>query len=131
MGIDQFRAGRFGEFLGLTIEAGFEIGVEAAGNLFQSLLSLIGTSSFWAGLGNALLTAVNESLKAISALIIRLETPFDAVAIYARDAFVYGFGIAVNSFAAGLEKTINAAVRLLNEKLGTSLAEVTVPRVGV
>lgn len=129
--IDQFRAGRFGEFLGLTIEAGFEIGVEAAGNLFKSLLSLVGTPSFWAGLGNALLTAVNESLKAISALIIRLETPFDAVAIYARDAFVYGFGIAVNSFAAGLEKTINAAVRLLNEKLGTSLAEVTVPRVGV
>lgn len=129
--IDQFRAGRFGEFLGLTIEAGFEIGVEAAVNLFQSLLSLIGTPSFWAGLGNALLTAVNESLKAISALIIRLETPFDAVAIYARDAFVYGFGIAVNSFAAGLEKTINAAVRLLNEKLGTSLAEVAVPRVGV
>lgn len=131
LAIDEFRAGRFGEFIGLTIQAGFEQGVESSGRLFQSLLSLVGTPSFWAGLGNALLTTVNESLKAIAALVIRLDAPFQAVSIYARDAFIRGFGIAVNFLSESLERSINAAIRLLNDKLGTSLSEVKIPRVGL
>lgn len=129
--IDEFRAGRFGEFLGLVIRAAFEQYTESFQQFWKTIYDNIGNASFWAGVGNVLLTTVNEALKGIATLIVYLNVPFRTVSIYARDAFIYGFGIAVDSFASGMEKAINTSIKLLNDKLGTSIGEVRIPRIGV
>lgn len=126
--IDEFKAGRFGEFIGLTVEAGFELGAEGASKVFGKLVDWLGSSSMWAAVGNGLLTAINESMKIAAGIVLDLIAPLGAVADYLGDAFKYAFQGAVNLFASGIEKVVNTAADALNSLLGTSFGGVSITR---
>lgn len=122
---DAWKNGQFGELIGLTIEAGFEVGIEAAVALFIKLGDWLGSGPMWAALGNGLLTAINEAMKLAGTMIVDfLLVPLGAVATYVSDAFSYAFETVVDFFAADLEKVINAAGELMNKVFGTSIPPV-------
>ena len=126
--IEQFKAGRFGEFVGLTIEAGFEAGVESGSAILDRFASWIGSADIWKAVGNSLVTAINEAMKVAAGLILSLTVPFGAVADYIQDAIGYALQGAANLLATALEKVINSAANLINETFGTDLGTITFQR---
>lgn len=124
--IQSFRDGRLSEFIGLNIEAGFEIGVGAAVKVMEKLFDWLGSPEMWRVIGNGLLTAINEAMKlAGAAMVDFLLVPLGSIASYIKDAFSYAFESVVDFFAADLEKVINAAADLLNSVFGTNLSQVS------
>lgn len=124
--INAWKEGRFGELIGLTIEAGFEIGAETAVALLGKVFDWLGSGSMWAAVGNGLFTAINEAMKGVANLIVDfLLVPLGAIGTFIEDSFSYAFEAAVDFFAADLEKVINAAADLLNSAFGTSIGKVS------
>jgi hypothetical protein len=124
--INAWKEGKFAELIGLTVEAGFEIGAEAAVATLGKIFDWLGSGSMWAAIGNGLFTAINEAMKGAANLIVDfLLVPLGAVGSFIEDSFGYAFEAAVDGFAVGLEKVINGAADLLNSAFGTSLGKVS------
>ena len=120
--------GKFSEFIGLTIEAGFEIGKMASKRIFSAIGGWLSSSEFWKTLANGLLTSVNEITKALVGAITYLMVPLSAVANYAYDGLVWAFKSAANVLADVLEAGINRSIDFMNDKLGTSFSRVSFAR---
>jgi hypothetical protein len=122
---EAYENGQITELIGLTIEAGFEVGTNAAIKILQGIFTFLGSADMWAVVGNGLLTAINESMKLAGlAMVDFILVPLGAIASYVYDAFSYAFESVVDFFAADLEKVINASAQLLNKVFGTNLPEV-------
>lgn len=124
--IDELRAGRFGEFLGDVVQAGFELGIEGGMKLFSKLADWLGSGSFWAGAGNALFTAINNTLALISKGILYLNVPFAALSAYISDSLIFAFQKAWNFFAETGLAVGNAIASQLNSLFGTTFGIVDV-----
>lgn len=92
---DTWRDGRFAELIGLTIEAGFEIGVRAVGRIMTEFTSRIGVGMA-ATIGNSITTVFFESWKVMGEMFIRWTGVLDAVATYAADSLILAFAKAFN-----------------------------------
>lgn len=124
--IQSFRDGRLSEFIGLNIEAGFEIGVGAAVKVMEKLFDWLGSPEMWRVIGNGLLTAINEAMKlAGAAMVDFLLVPLGSIASYIGSAFSYAFEGAVNFFAGLLEDVINGASEMLGSLIGKQLGTVS------
>jgi hypothetical protein len=124
--IQSFRDGRLSEFIGLNIEAGFEIGVGAAVKVMEKLFDWLGSPEMWRVIGNGLLTAINEAMKlAGAAMVDFLLVPLGSIASYIGSAFSYAFEGAVNFFAGLLEDVINGASEMLGNLIGKQLGTVS------
>lgn len=126
--IDAWKEGRFGEFVALSIEAGFEQGAAMGRESFRKLSLAMGGGEFWAPVGAGLLTAVNEGLKSIASGITYLAVPFTAVFDYAMGYLSFAFESAADVLGDALRKVLNTSVDFLNEKLGTSFGGFTYNR---
>ena len=106
--VDQFRQGRFGEFVGLTIEAGFEQGIKAS----KSILDFFLTQDVANGIGN-MITSV---LAGIAKAFIQIDSFFtgywNALFIYVGTAFYNVLAKVLNDFAAKVESVITGALAL-------------------
>lgn len=126
LAIKSFREGRLSEFIGLNIEAGFEVGVNAAGKVLQKLFDWLGSPEMWRVIGNGLLTAINESMKLAGTMMVDfLLVPLGSIASYIGSAFSYAFEGAVNFFAGLLEDVINGASEMLGNLIGKQLGTVS------
>lgn len=126
LAIQSFREGRLSEFIGLNIEAGFEVGVNAAGKVLQKLFDWLGSPEMWRVIGNGLLTAINESMKLAGTMMVDfLLVPLGSIASYIGSAFSYAFEGAVNFFAGLLEDVINGASEMLGNLIGKQLGTVS------
>jgi hypothetical protein len=124
--IQSFRDGRLSEFIGLNIEAGFEIGVGAAVKVMEKLFDWLGSPEMWRVIGNGLLTAINEAMKLAGAgMVDFLLVPLGSIASYIGSAFSYAFEGAVNFFAGLLEDVINGASEMLGSLIGKQLGTVS------
>lgn len=117
--IDEFKAGRFGDFIALTIEAGFEIGINSAGSMFEKLKEYVSSSAFWIQTGNALLTSINAAMKGVVTLILNLLVPFAAVFDYVKTGLIYAFQSAVSAFNNAFRTAINVIIEKLNSSFGS------------
>ncbi len=122
--VDAWKAGELDQFIGLTIEAGFDLGVAAAKKGIAAIAGLWNSTS----LLNGLLTSVNELMKTLAGGITYLLVPLGAVAGYAFDALEYAFKRAANVLSDVLEGAINKSVTFLNDKLGTSFKTLSLGR---
>lgn len=138
--IEQWKAGRFSEFLGLSIEAGFEIGINLARAQFEKLRDWLGSTGFWSAIGTAAITFINGVTKTmVTALQLPLQLiaaailhqasqhryAFETVANHLRQIFA---GV-VNFLAEQLERVVNAALTAAGPLLRNVIPEVNVPRV--
>jgi hypothetical protein len=117
--IDEFKAGRFGDFIALTVEAGFELGINAVGSMFAKLRDYLSSSTFWIQVGNALLTSINAAMKGVVTLILNLLVPFAAVFDYVKNGLIYAFQSAVSAFNSAFRTAINVIIEKLNSSFGT------------
>jgi hypothetical protein len=116
--IDEFKAGRFGDFIALTVEAGFELGINAVGSMFAKLRDYLSSSTFWIQVGNALLTSINAAMKGVVTLILNLLVPFAAVFDYVKNGLIYAFQSAVSAFNTAFRTAINVIIEKLNSSFG-------------
>lgn len=139
LAIDQWESGRFDEFVALTIEAGFEVGLQAAEQLFAKLSEWLGKPAFWAGFGNIALTTVNGITKAVAS---GLSFALSFVAGYflkeidvwrfriegLAEIFRVGFAKAVNFFGDQFTGVINKVSGAMNSLFGTKLGQASFVR---
>jgi len=124
--IQSWKDGNLSEFIGLNIEAGFEIGISAAVKVLEKLFDWLGSPMLWQVIGNGLLTAINEAMKlAGAAMVDFLLVPLGSIASYIGSAFSYAFEGAVNFFAGLLEDVINGASEMLGSLIGKQLGTVS------
>jgi hypothetical protein len=138
--IEQWRAGKFAEFISLTIEAGFELGINAARAQLGKLQEWLGSPGFWSSVGLAFITFINGVTKS---LVTALQLPLQLVAaaiLYQASQYRYTFetianllrqvfaGV-VNFLADQLERVINTALNAARPLLRELVPEVNVPRV--
>ncbi len=126
--IEQWKAGRFSEFLSLTIEAGFEQGVIAGKRILERLRDWLGSGDFWAVVGLALLTTINGIAKL---MVTVLEWPIQVIIAsqLKYQAIMRNiFASVVNSFAQELERVINLAIAAANKLPGVNLSKVSLGR---
>jgi hypothetical protein len=122
---EAYENGQITELIGLTIEAGFEVGTNAAIKILEGIFTFLGSADMWAVVGNGLLTTINESLKLVGlAMVDFIFVPLGAIVVYIIDSFKYAFESVVDFFAADLEKVINTSAQLINKVFGTNLSEV-------
>ncbi len=138
--IEQWKAGRFTEFLSLAIEAGFELGIGQARKLLTAMRDWFGSTGFWSAVGLALLTTINGVTK-LMVTALQLPVQFLAAAIIKqisdwRFQFeAFGFvmktilAAVVNFFAEKLESVLNAAIQAANKLPGVNASPVAVGRV--
>lgn len=124
--IDEFRKGKFDEFIGDAVEAGFEIGLEGAAVLFKGFGEWLGSGDFWAAMGNAFLTAWNKTLALVMEGIMYLRVPVQSLTYFLAESLIYGFQKAWNFFAKTGLSVGNAIAEQLNKIFGTTFGIVDV-----
>lgn len=131
-------SGKFAELLGLGIQAGFELGAEAARFVWRNLLEWLGAKSTWQLVLNAMLTVTMEIGKAITQTFWKAGQYVGAGFAWAADNTRAAFGTAIewikrafvdvlNYVAAGFEKIVNASSPLLRLAGGVSVGRFNPP----
>jgi hypothetical protein len=132
--LDYWKAGKFDEFIGLTIEAGFELGVIAAKRVFAGLGEWMGSKAFWAPVGNGLLTAINEGTKLAAKALVSVVEGIAKGALHVMRAIAYLVVAEFNRISGQIEFILNLQVRAVNtilSALGKSIGQVELPRLDV
>ncbi len=126
LAIDAFRDGTLAEFIGLSIEAGFEQGMAAARNMVNDLFAWLGEDGQgWAVLLNAVMTF---GTKVAETLVSVLETPVVWISASFRkigeevrviftglgNALGSAFEKVLNSITAGFEALLNRVIERVN-----------------
>lgn len=137
--IEQGKESRLGDFIALTIAAGFEAGEIAAKVVWKRLLEFLSSESLWKNLANNLLTTVNEVAKTIAnvltvvvqaslAVVLKLGSNLRAFFQTLWGLIQEGFVVVINFIAENLERVINKAVAALNNIPGVKIANVRLGR---
>ncbi|MCL4181227.1 MAG: hypothetical protein KJ072_26220 [Verrucomicrobia bacterium] len=119
--IDQWRDGRFTEFIGLTIEAGFELGIDAARAQFARFQDWLGSPGFWASVANASITFINGVAKGLAAAI---ELPLQLVAaaiLHQASQYRFAFETVANQLRAIFAEVVNYLAEQLERVINTAL----------
>jgi hypothetical protein len=127
--LDYWEAGRFDEFIGLTIQAGFELGHLGARRTFRALLDWLAGPGLWSGIGNALLTTINSGMKLAGRGVVSVFEMLAQGALRVMDQVAQGMVLSINWVAGKLEDVINAEIKAVNTLFGTNLGLVQVGRV--
>jgi len=137
--IEQWKEGRFGEFVSLSIEAGFEAGTNAARKLWDQLTGYIGSQRTWQAISLNVLTVFNAIGEAMSQLVVSFvqlvnlalikigsdwKALFQTLFSLLRD----GFAVVVNFFAENLETVANQAISRINNLFGSKFGNVSLGR---
>ena len=126
LALESFRDGTAAQFIGLSIEAGFEIGTEAAQRMIDDALGWLGEDGEgWKVVLNGVMTF---GTKAATSLIDLLETPVvwlsagfrkigsEARVIFEEAVNLLGraFSAVLNAITAGFEKLLNGVIERVN-----------------
>ncbi len=124
--LESFRGGTFAQFIGLSIEAGFEMGTEAAQRMIDDALSWLGEDGDgWKVVLNGVMTF---GTKAATSLVDLLETPVvwlsagfrkigsEARVIFEEAVNLLGraFSAVLNAITAGFENLLNGVIERVN-----------------
>lgn len=113
--IEEWKQGRFGEFVSLSIEAAFEQAGNFARRTFRSLVDFLSGSSFWKGVGVGLLTAINESLKAVGSAALGLTELLANALLDSVAPFELAFVLVFNVIGQQLNRLSNEVLALANK----------------
>jgi hypothetical protein len=105
VGINSFKDGTFSDFIGLSIEAGFEQGMSAARKLWDSLFQSDG--DLWKSAVNGVLTL---GTKIDEVLLNAFQNPIAYLSAgmrWAASQMRYGFEVAINAISSGFGSIIN------------------------
>lgn len=132
LALQSWRDGRLGEFIGLTIEAGVEYGIDAFADLRDRVIALFTNQRFANSIGNASVTIVAGITKAFIDLNTFFQSYWNAVGVYAAQAISAAIRFAINQQIGAVEKVL-AAIKSAADLLvpGASLltpATITLPR---
>jgi len=130
--IDRWNAGRIGELISLTIDAGFEAGALLAGKVWEGLKNLIASPGFWKELADVVVTTSNAMAKALLGAVIELETPLGAAVAWLGDQYRFTFESAWEAFRWAAAFAINFAVEKLEPFLNAwkTVVKAVVPGMG-
>jgi hypothetical protein len=148
LAIDAFRDGTLAQFIGLTIEAGFEQGTAAAKRMLDDSLAWLGSGGDgWKVVLNGVMTFGTEAattlLDALSTPITWLSAGFRKIGDEVRVIFqtasnllAQAFSAVLNTITAGFENLLNGVIRRVNEITaalpftdGTQIGQVSFGRV--
>ena len=121
--IDEFRKGKFAEFVGLTISAGFEQGFKFGGLMFEKLISYLGNVQVWKVIANALVTTFFEVVNFIPQLLNLIATPFVATFDYIGGVLKYALQSALDAVGPKLATFANTVASIVNKLRPGTMSE--------
>jgi len=126
LAIDAFRDGTLAQFIGLTIEAGFEQGTAAARRMIDESLAWLGSGGDgWKVVLNGVMTFGTEAAKALIDALAKpltwLSAGFRKIGEEARvifqtagDLLARAFAAVLNTITAGFEDLLNGVIERVN-----------------
>ena len=126
LAIESFRDGTFVQFIGLSIEAGFEMGTDAAKRMIDDALSWLGEDGEgWKVVLNGVMTfgvkAAEFLLDALSTPVTWISAGFRKIGSEARVIFEEAvnlmgraFSAVLNTITAGFENLLNGVIERVN-----------------
>lgn len=141
LAVQEWEAGRFGELIGLTVEAGFEAGGIAARAVLTKVGDWLGSDDFWKQAIIGVVSFANSTAKALVQGVSGLLQPVVAWMTYQADQWRFAFesvwdlfkqlgGQAVNWMAGRIEDMLNGAIGFARRLPGMSgLQDVKLGRV--
>lgn len=105
---NAFKDGRAHELIALSIEAGFELGLQGAGKLWQRVMG-DEAGPMRKSLANMGLTLLNELMKALSAFVSRSLQVLGVIPIWLGSQLRFAFEVSVRFLIDALEKAYNKA----------------------
>lgn len=127
--MDYWKAGKFDEFIGLTIQAGFELGRIGARKAWSALIDWLSGPGLWKGVANGLITAINGALKVIGKGVVMVVEGIAQGALRVMEQVAEGMVITINWAAEKIEQVINAEIKAVNTLFNTDFAGVSLGRV--
>ena len=133
--VQYWDAGRIDELIGLTIEAGTEIGLVAMQSFVRGTLNLLTTQNVANAIGNGIVTMLATVGKAVIDLQAMMKAPFLGLAVWVGDQFRFAFekvgqvfeqslvGVMVN-FASQAQMAVNGLIAAANQ-LGINISPVS------
>lgn len=125
--IKAFDDGRLGEFIGLTIEAGAELGIAAFKRLVETVTNFFLDQNMANAIGNFSVSLVAGIGKAFVSVQTFFEGYFNALAVYAGQAFEAVLRSVANRFAANTETILNGMASVARS-LGGPVAGAVIPK---
>lgn len=125
--IKAFDEGRLGEFIGLTIEAGAELGTEAFKRMVSAVTGFFLNQDMANAIGNFSVSLVAGIGKAFVSVQTFFEGYFNALAVYAGQAFEAVLRSVANRFAANTETVLNGMAAVARS-LGGPVAGAVIPK---
>lgn len=130
--IDAWKNGEFGEFIGLTIRAGFEEGEEAVQKFlswsYDAISNALGSADFWTQVWFAFVEAALKATADISKAFLYLAEPFTGLFTYLGRFFETVFSNAIekvkeyfSSFTTWFKDKWNTAMEVYNKFYGINI----------
>ena len=102
LAIQSWRDGRISEFIGLTIQAGVEVGIEAFGDLKTWIINIFTDQSIANAIGNATVTIIAGIAKAFIDLNTFFQSYWNSVGVYAAQAIGSAIRLSINAVLASV-----------------------------
>lgn len=131
--IDEFKAGRFGEFLALTIEAGTQIGIRKSKEIIRSLWDTFTDQNTANAIGGFTVTLIGAFGKAIVDIDTFWKAWWRSIVVFMAEMLVSKLAEGFNKVIGSIEATINRAIKAANLLTGKSeffgIQPQTIPRI--
>lgn len=102
LAIQSWRDGRISEFIGLTIQAGVEVGIEAFGDLKTWIINMFTDQSIANAIGNSTVTIIAAIAKAFIDLNTFFQSYWNSVGVYAAQAIGSAIRLSINAVLASV-----------------------------
>lgn len=102
LAIQSWRDGRISEFIGLTIQAGVEVGIEAFSDLKTWIINIFTDQSIANAIGNATVTIIAGIAKAFIDLNTFFQSYWNSVGVYAAQAIGSAIRLSINAVLASV-----------------------------
>lgn len=141
LAVEEWRTGRFGELIALTVEAGFELGAIGARRVWDRLLSWLGSPGFWAQLAIGVVGFANSTAKTAVQATASVLQPVVAWMTWVADRWRFVFesvwevfrrlgAAAINWIAEQIESLLSATATMATRVLPIpALAAARLPEV--
>jgi len=129
--IESWREGRFAEIVGLTIEAGFEMGTAAVKRSWIELGEFLGSPRMWATVAHNLVATINGALKRVASGFIDTLEMFATTALKIMHMIARGIVAGFNWVATKVEGIVNEQIAAINVLFSQNFAPISIGRIAV
>jgi hypothetical protein len=129
LGINSIQGGTFPQYLGLLIEAGFELGARGATAVMDRVMGYLSGPGFWRGLASAVISFSSETLRFLVVGMGELARLSAGAMLSVGESLQSGVSAALNAIGRQIQGLVNDVVTAWNLVTRQNVAPVQIGQV--